>query len=95
MLLVNLITLLFQKVANYNVIASMYCGLAFELLALIYQQDVKTMRMRSRMLRQGFSAMLDYRNAPDEALIPLYPDPSRVRMLSSEMEAYRIGPFAR
>jgi hypothetical protein len=62
---------------------------------LFYQQGVKTMRMRSRMLRQGFSAMLDYRNAPDEALEPLYPDASRVRMLSREMEGYRIGPFAR
>jgi hypothetical protein len=35
MLVVNLITLLFQKITNYNVVASMYCGLAFEVLALI------------------------------------------------------------
>jgi hypothetical protein len=35
MLVVNLLTLLLQKITNYNVVVSMYCGLAFEVLTLV------------------------------------------------------------
>jgi hypothetical protein len=62
---------------------------------LFYQQGVKTIQGRSRVLEQCLSSVIDYRSAPQEALTPLYPDPSRVRMLSAELEAYHIGPFAR
>ena len=62
---------------------------------LFYEQGVKTIRNRSQMLWQGFLSVRDYRSSPDEALEPLYPDPSRVRELARELEEYNIGPFSK
>ena len=62
--------------------------------ALFYEQGVKTIQERSRMLREGLFSVRLYQNAPDETLVPLYPDASRVRMLAMKLEGYHIGPFA-
>jgi hypothetical protein len=62
---------------------------------LFYEQGVNTIRNRSVMLWQGFSYVRDCQHAPDEALKPLYPDPSRVRMLAKDLERYHVGPFAK
>jgi hypothetical protein len=38
---------------------------------LFYEQGVRTIENRSRMLREGLASVRDYEDAPDEALEPL------------------------
>jgi hypothetical protein len=73
-------------------------GVAFFCVAvygLFYEQGVRTIQNRSRMLREGLASVREYQVASDEALEPLYPDASRVRVLAKELEGYHVGPFAK
>ncbi|HWX41303.1 MAG TPA: hypothetical protein VN345_09155 [Blastocatellia bacterium] len=73
-------------------------GVAFFCVAvygLFYEQGVRTIQNRSRMLREGLASVREYQVASDEALEPLYPDPLRVRLLAKELDGYHLGPFAK
>jgi hypothetical protein len=72
-------------------------GVAFFCVAvygLFYEQGVRTIQNRSRMLREGLASVREYQVSSDEALEPLYPDPLRVRLLAKELDGYHVGPFA-